>query len=99
MDWRRGPLQVRRLVACEATLFRVSPAKAVSVAGCESGFNRRASNGGRYVGVFQHAASAWYGRWQTYARDYFRPWYNARTNTVVAMRMARQMGWSAWGCA
>jgi hypothetical protein len=77
---------------------------AVQVAACESGLRADASNDGRYLGVYQHAASYWPSR-----RAHFNPgaWdkaldvsaFNARSNVVVAIRMAHSGGWGPWSCA
>ena len=73
-----------------------------SVISCESGWYRFASNGGGYLGLGQHAASAWYGRVHAYepANWNLKPaWSNSRSNLTVTGRMAHSVGWSPWGCA
>lgn len=71
---------------------------AVRVAQCESGLNPRASNGGRYLGLFQMAAVYWAGRARAFGvpgRSAFDPY----ANTVVAAGMVRaDGGWRQWSC-
>lgn len=78
--------------------------KFMSVGSCESGWNRFANNGGRYLGLFQHAASAYVGR----VNDYQPPswdvalstrWTNSRGQIVMTARMVHASGWGAWTCA
>jgi hypothetical protein len=73
-----------------------------SVIACESGWNRWANNGGNYLGLGQHAASAWASRVHTYepAHWVLKPaWSNSRSNLTVTVRMAHASGWGAWSCA
>lgn len=75
-----------------------------AVGQCESGWNRFASNGGRYLGLFQHAASSWSGRVVAYVPRWLRVglftrWTNSRTQIIVTARMVNLYGWSAWSCA
>jgi hypothetical protein len=70
---------------------------AVRVAQCESGLNPRASNGGRFLGLFQQAAVYWGGRSAQYGmagRSAFDPYANA----VVSAGMVAGSGWSHWSC-
>lgn len=75
--------------------------KAVSVAECESHLYARAYNDGGYAGVYQQAVAYWPGRHRN-APDYLQlspSVFNARSNVVVSILMARG-GWGAWtGCA
>ena len=77
--------------------------KFYSVGDCESGWNRYASNGGRYLGLFQHAAAYWQGRVAAAQPDWDRPlshrWQNSRTQIVVTARMVHGGGWGPWSCA
>lgn len=77
---------------------------AIEVAACESGLRANASNGGRYLGVYQHAASAWPWRVNHYTpkawgKSLHPSAFNARSNVIVAIRMAHGGGWSPWSCA
>lgn len=75
-----------------------------SVGDCESGWNRLASNAGRYLGLFQHSARYWSDRvsafnpdtWEAPLRD---RWTNSRSAVVVTARMVHREGWDAWSCA
>ena len=78
--------------------------KATQVGSCESGWNRLASNGGAYLGLFQHAASSWSGRVHWAMPDGWRvgPWWspwNSRAQIVVTVRMVHAGGWGPWTCA
>lgn len=74
-----------------------------AVADCESGWNRLASNAGRYVGLFQHAAAYWQGRVAAAQPDWGKAlsprWQNSRTQIVVTARMVHDSGWGPWSCA
>ena len=80
-------------------------AKALAVARCESGLNAGASNGGAYLGIYQHAARYWPSRQNTYDpnawdKELAESAFNARANVVVAIRMAHgSAGWQPWSCA
>jgi hypothetical protein len=75
---------------------------AIQVASCESGLRHNASNGGNYLGVWQMAAPYWYGRVNAFDS---RRWdlapspFNARSSTIVAIRMVHSGGWAPWACA
>ena len=93
---------VKRVIRCAERRWEVpgGAAKAICIAKVESGLNPKAvSAGGEYLGVFQHAASAWPDRYRDWTR---RVWelderaLNGRTNTIVAIRMASANGWGAW---
>lgn len=78
--------------------------EARAVGSCESGWNRLASNGGAYLGLFQHAASAWPGRVAWAMPDGWRvgpwsSWRNSRAQIVVTVRMVHAGGWGPWACA
>ncbi len=74
------------------------------VADCESHWWRFASNGGRFVGLFQHMASAWPGRVADYMPDGWKVgpwqrWENSRSAIVTTARMVHaSWSWSAWSC-
>jgi hypothetical protein len=78
--------------------------KFVAVGQCESGWNRLANNAGRYLGLFQHAATSWAGRVSTYMPRWLRVgpftrWRNSRTQIFVTARMVNGGGWGPWTCA
>jgi hypothetical protein len=77
--------------------------KFFQVGACESGWNRWASNGGRYLGLFQHAAPYWPGRtrlipepWRT---GRWQRWANSRAQILVTAIMVNRGGWGPWSCA
>jgi hypothetical protein len=76
--------------------------KALAVGTCESGLRYNANNGGDYLGVWQMAAGYWYGRVNAFDS---RRWdlapspFNARSSTIVAIRMVHSGGWDPWACA
>jgi hypothetical protein len=77
----------------------------IAVGDCESHWYRFASNGGRYLGLFQHAASSWSGRVHSFMPDGWKVgpwtrWANSRSQIVTTVRMVNaNHGWSAWSCA
>jgi hypothetical protein len=96
--WRAGTHQVRQLIRCAAERWPVpgGPAKALSVARCESGFDPRAYASGN-AGVYQQRVAYWAGR----ASQWGFPGasvYNGRANIIVSVRMAHASGWDAWAC-
>jgi hypothetical protein len=71
---------------------------AVRVAECESGLSPTASNGGRFVGLFQQMASAWGERSARYGMA-GRSITNGYANAVVSAGMVRADGsWRQWSC-
>jgi len=70
---------------------------------CESGWNRLAYNSaGPYVGLGQHALSAWSARVRSYAPslwDLNPGWRNSRTMLTITARMMHAEGLSPWACA
>jgi hypothetical protein len=98
--------EVRRTIVCAVGKWSVQggAGAAIAIAACESGLNANASNGGRYLGVYQHAAAYWPARVDafnppTWDRPLSRSAFNARSNVVVAIRMAHAGGWGPWSCA
>jgi len=78
--------------------------KARQVGSCESGWYRLASNGGDYLGLFQHAATYWPSRVAWAMPEGWRvgpwsSWRNSRAQIVVTVRMVHASGWGAWSCA
>lgn len=71
---------------------------AVRVMMCESGGNPNASNGGRFMGLFQQMTSAWASRSATYGMA-GRPITDGYANAVVSAGMvAHDGGWGQWSC-
>jgi hypothetical protein len=75
-----------------------------AIAACESGWNRFASNGGSYLGLFQHAASSYIGRVHAYEPPTWEKglstrWMNSRGQIVMSARMMASVGLSPWACA
>lgn len=100
---RWNDTEVRDVIRCVSRHFGVSTSTALRVANCESHYKAYAvSASGTYVGVFQHSRSEWPSR-QNWA-DRHNRWnikesaFDARANTIVAMRMVRGGGWGAWSC-
>ena len=75
----------------------------IRVIDCESGWYREAYNpNGPYVGLGQHALSAWPGRVGTYSPPLWNlnpRWQNSRTMLTVTARMVHSVGWGPWSCA
>lgn len=95
-----------KTAACVVEKFGVDGglSKLIQVGDCESGWYRFASNGGRYLGLFQHAASSWSSRVQTYMPRAWRigpwtRWPNSRAQIVTTVRMVNSGGWGPWTCA
>jgi len=92
--------EVEKTIRCATAKWYVpgGTPKAFSVAQCESGTDLLDHSTDGYAGTYQHAVQYWDAR-----RAALRPqgWelapsvYNARSNVVVAIRMARS-GWSPW---
>jgi len=97
----------RRTLACVVDRFGPVDGgipKVEQVGSCESGWNRLASNGGDYLGLFQHAAAYWPSRVEWAMPDGWRVgpwarWTNSRAQIVVTVRMVHASGWGAWSCA
>lgn len=98
------PLEERLTTECVLDRWSVAGgiSKFTAVGQCESGWNRLASNAGRYLGLFQHAASAWVSRVRAYEPrgwDLRQRWQNSRAQIVVTARMVHAGGWGPWACA
>lgn len=94
---------IKRLIRCAAARWPVpgGAEKALDVARCESGFRPNAYGNGN-AGVFQHRLPYWEGRYEAYTRRRWRLFesvYNGRTNVIVSIRMAHDIGWGPWSCA
>lgn len=98
-----GPRRwARRLIRCATDEWPVvgGAKQAICIARTESGLNPKATSpDGTYVGLFQHAADAWPDRYREWTK---RRWQlddrprNARTNTIVTIRMVNANGWGHW---
>jgi hypothetical protein len=92
----------RRTIRC--AFGRVVPGQAdaaIRVASCESGLDDEASNGGSYLGLFQHARAYWPGRARALPPR-FSPRvgpFHALANAWSAAQMVRGSGWEAWSCS
>ena len=98
------PREERRTAFCVLRRWNVPGGmpKFQAVGDCESHWYRFASNGGRYLGLFQHSRKYWPGRvrhFEPYWWDLAPGWTNSRTQIVVTARMVRAQGWGAWSCA
>lgn len=76
----------------------------ISIGQCESGWSRFANNAGNYLGLFQHAASAYVSRIHSYNppswdRGLSTRWTNSRGQIVMSARMMHAEGTGAWACA
>ena len=97
--------EVRRTIVAAANRFRVSAASMLCLANRESNFDERASNGGNYLGLFQHSARYWPSRVRWYNHgvgDWLKvkPHASAfamRANSLVSARMIRTGGYGPWG--
>jgi hypothetical protein len=101
------PHYVKRLIRCATDRWIVPGGadKAICIARRESGLDPTAtSKTGEFLGLYQHMASVWPDRYETWT---FAAWelranaLNGRTNTVVTMRMVNANGWGPWagvGC-
>jgi hypothetical protein len=74
-----------------------------AIAQCESGWNRFASNGGSYLGLFQHAASSYVERVRAFEPKSWEKglsdrWTNSRGQIVMSARMMAAVGLSPWAC-
>jgi hypothetical protein len=97
----------RRLIRCAATRWPVRGGieKAVCIARRESALNPKAtSEHGHYLGLYQHDAEAWDGRFGAWTRERWElnpEALNGRSNAIVTIRMASANGWGPWrgdGC-
>ena len=94
-----------RRIACAVDLFGPVPGgvhRAVCIAQRESGLIPTAeSPTGMYVGLFQHSAAAWPGRYATWTKavwDLSPKPLNGRSNSIVTIRMVHAIGtWKAAG--
>lgn len=99
---------VKRLIRCSTTRWVVpgGSVKAICIARRESRLDPTVVSKpeGLYVGLFQHSAELWPDRYSEWAKPGWklRPRaLNARTNTIVTIRMVNAHGWGPWrgpGC-
>lgn len=94
--------EVRATIRCAVRHWHVNEHIAMCVARAESGFFYKAHSPTNDLGVYQHHAPYWPGRQNKFDRH--RPLlrnikespYNARSNVLVAIRMAHAGGWGPW---
>ena len=93
----------RRTTTCVLARWPVDRGTFDRIISCESGWNRLAYNpGGPYVGLGQHALSAWSARVRSYSPPLWNlptRWENSRTMITVTARMMHSVGLSPWSCA
>lgn len=89
----------RRQIRCSVERFGPVPGgrrRAICIATRESGLNPGATSPTElYLGLFQHAAAYWDGRYETWARprwDLPTSALEGRTNAIITIRMVRSMG-------
>jgi hypothetical protein len=94
--------KMKRIIQCATDRWEVrgGARRAICVADAESDLNPRASTaGGDYLGLYQHIATAWPGRFDTWTR---RSWnlnesaLSGRSNAIVTIRMVNADGWGPW---
>ena len=88
---------VRGMIQGLARRYGVDAGTAIHVAQCESGMNPRAYSP-PYVGLYQHTQSLWGRRAAHYGHKGASP-FDAYAAVDVTLRMVRDQGWRAWGCA
>jgi hypothetical protein len=99
-DWR-----VVRIMSCATERWSVpgGTSYALGIAWRESHYDPFAWNDSGCGGVMQHMLRYWPARVRAYLEpSWFRSWpnvsiFNARANIIVAVRMAHDSGWDAWG--
>jgi hypothetical protein len=99
--------RMKRIIRCAIDLWSVpgGATKAICIAARESHLNPHASSAtGKYLGLFQHSAAAWPGRYEMWTKPRWQLHPNAlngRTNAIVTIRMVHAGGWGPWkgaGC-
>jgi hypothetical protein len=98
---------MKRIITCSAGLWPVrgGATKAICIARRESDLDPKASSRtGRYLGLYQHEATAWSSRFDKWTRSWWElkdDALNGRSNAIVTMRMVHANGWGPWkgvGC-
>lgn len=89
----------KRRIRCAVERFGPVPGgrrRAICIASRESGLNPEATSPTEmYLGLFQHAATYWDGRYETWTRpvwDLPTSALEGRTNAIVTIRMVRALG-------
>jgi hypothetical protein len=94
--------KMRRVIQCATDLWEVpgGAERAICVADAESHLNPLATSaGGDFLGLFQHMATAWPDRFDTWTQ---RRWnlndsaLSGRSNAIVTIRMVDAAGWGPW---
>ena len=96
---------MRRRISCAVGRFGPvggGAARAICIARRESGLDPTAkSASGMYLGLYQHAATMWPGRfkkWTNRSWDLSKRALNGRSNSIVTIRMVHAIGgWKAAG--
>ena len=91
------PVSCQQMVRAMAPSYRVNANDAVAVMMCESGGNPNASNGGRFLGLYQHGVSWWADRAVTFGIPGASV-FDGRSNAHVTLSMVRDGGWGPWEC-
>ncbi len=92
----------KRFIRCAADRWAVpgGAEKAICIARAESGLlPDTVSAGGEYLGLFQHSAEAWPGRYEAWTRASWgldESALSGRTNAIVTIRMVNANGWGPW---
>lgn len=92
----------KRLIRCAADRWAVpgGAEKAICIARAESDLDPESTSaGGEYLGLFQHRADAWPGRYEEWTRPSWgldESALSGRTNAIVTMRMVNANGWGPW---
>jgi len=94
----------KHVIVCFATKLGVSVEKALAVARTESRYDEWAVNpDSGALGLYQHMPTYWDQRVRRYDqlldryRVDHRVWHNPRANTLIALGLARDVGWWPWG--
>lgn len=86
-----------RMVRIMAPRYGVPAQDAVNVMLCESGGNPHASNGGRFLGLYQHGVAWWADRAAAYGIPGASV-FDGYSNAHVTFSMVRDGGWGPWEC-
>lgn len=93
--------ETKATIRCASERFGVSTSTALYVAWRESHYGQYATNPySSACGVMQHIPSYFPGRLAN-VPDSLKPWgsscYNARSNVLAGLWLARNVGWGPWG--
>ena len=94
--------RMRRLIRCATGRWEVrgGARRAICVAVAESNLDPTAESAhGDYLGLYQHMASAWPDRFDTWTRPRWSlndSALSGRSNAIVTIRMVNANGWGPW---